>query len=181
MEEIKRSLATGSSSSIKLEAVTSLYSRILTGPDQEAALKLVWTGLRSEDCLTCQASADLLIVLVRTEKLEIGSTITQLLACLSQGMEYSGLVPALGELIILQAARQIRQTGEFRQSYSISSSQHPLLAVLRSTPATWSLSCRSPAGGQASPNLCRPRRGTPLPEAHNPAITTLSHNACVAA
>ena len=139
MEEIKRSLSSRSSSSLKLEAVASLHSRIVSGPDQEAALKLLWSQLGSEDCVTCQACGDLVTLLVRTGKLELGTTITQLLACLSQGMEYSGLVPALGELIILQASRQISQTGQFRQSYSISSSQHPLLSVLRSTPATWSL------------------------------------------
>ena len=138
MEEIKRSLRSESSSSLKLEAVTSLHSRIVSGPDQEA-LKLVWSQLGSEDCVTCQACADLLTLLVRAGRLEVGATITQLLACLSQGMEYSGIVPALGDLIILQASRQISQTGEFRQSYSISSFQHPLLSVLRSTPATWSL------------------------------------------
>ena len=139
MEEIKRSLASSCSSSSKLEAVSHLYSKIMSGsePEQEAAVKVVWTHLGSGDSLTSQACADLLVVLVKAARLELGPTITQLLACLSQGQPYSGLVPALGHLVLLQYRRQAGQARQ--QVYSISSSQHPLLSVLRSTPATWSL------------------------------------------
>ena len=139
MEEIKRSLTSSCGSSSKLEAVSHLYSKIVTGneAEQEAGLKVVWSHLGSGDCLTSQACADLVVVLTRAGRLEVSSTITQLLACLSQGQQYSGLVPALGQLLILQYRRQTGQTKQ--QHYSISSSQHPLLSVLRSTPATWSL------------------------------------------
>ena len=137
MEEIKRSLSSSSDSSSKLAAVSNLYSKILAGsePEQEAAVRLLWSQLGSGDILTSQACADLLVVLVRAGKAGLSSSITQLLACLSQGQQYSGLVPALGQLVILQYRRQ----GGQQQVYSISSSQHPLLSVLRSTPATWSL------------------------------------------
>ena len=77
MEEIKRSLSSRSSSSLKLEAVASLHSRIVSGPDQEAALKLLWSQLGSEDCVTCQACGDLVTLLVRTGKLELGTTLKQ--------------------------------------------------------------------------------------------------------
>ena len=139
MEEIKRSLSSSCSSSSKLEAVSNLYSKIMTGsqPEQEAAVKVVWSQLGSGDSLTSQACADLLVVLVRAGRLELGPSITQLLACLSQGQPYCGLVPALGHLVLLQHSRQAGQPRQ--QTYSISSSQHPLLSVLRSTPATWSL------------------------------------------
>ena len=140
MEEIKRSLASGGGSSSKLEAVSSLYSKILAGSEaeKEAAVAVLWAHLGSADSLTSQACADLLVVLVAAGRLGLSSSITQLLACLSQGQQYSGLVPALGQLIILQYSSQSSQSRQ-QQVYRISSSQHPLLSVLRSTPATWSL------------------------------------------
>ena len=144
MEEITRGLTskTRHSSSV-LQAMTSLHTKIRTGSEEEkeAGIKVLWTQLGNPDSvLVCRASADLLTGLVRSGDLEPGATITQLLACLSQGMEYCGLIPALGSSLCLQAEAAIaRAGGRYPDLYSISSKQHPLVSVLRSTPAAWSL------------------------------------------
>ena len=126
MEEIKRSLSSSCGSSSKLAAVSHLYSKITAGSEaeQETALAVMWSSLGSGDCLTSQACADLLVRLVEAGKVGLSSSITQLLACLSQGQQYSGLVPALGHLLILQFRGQTSQTSQTRQlGYSISSSR----------------------------------------------------------
>ena len=82
-------------SSTVLQAIGNLYTKIKSGSedDREAGLKLMWSQLGSQDSvLVCQASADLISVLVRSGSLEANSCITQLLACLSHGMECSGIL-----------------------------------------------------------------------------------------
>ena len=144
MEEITRGLTskTRHSSSV-LQAMTSLHTKIRAGSEEEkeAGIKMLWTQLGNADSvLVCRASADLLSSLVSSGDLEPGATITQLLACLSHGMEYTGLVPALGSSLCLQAEAAIaRSGGRYPDLYSISSRQHPFVSVLRSTPAAWSL------------------------------------------
>lgn len=144
MEEITRGLTskTRHSSSV-LQAVTSLHTKIRTGSEEEkeAGIKVLWAQLGNPDSvLVCRASADLLAGLVTSGDLEPGATITQLLACLSHGMEYTGLIPALGSSLCLQAEAAIaRSGGRYPDLYSISSRQHPFVSVLRSTPAAWSL------------------------------------------
>ena len=129
-------------SSTVLQAIGNLYTKIKSGSedDREAGLKLMWSQLGSQDSvLVCQASADLISVLVRSGSLEANSCITQLLACLSHGMEYSGILPALGQVLCHQMETLVRKHGHYPPIYSISSSQHPFISVLRSTPASWSL------------------------------------------
>ena len=144
MEEITRGLTSKTShSSSVLQAMTSLQTKIRAGSEEEreAGIKMLWTQLGNADSvLVCRASADLLSGLVRSGDIEPGATITQLLACLSHGMEYTGLVPALGSSLCLQAEAAIaRSGGQYPNLYSISSRQHPFVSVLRSTPAAWSL------------------------------------------
>ena len=142
MEEISRSLSCGTvHSSSVLQTISNLYTRIKTGSDEdrEAGVKLVWSQLGSDSVLVSQAAAELLSVLVKSGQLDTSSTITQLLSCLSHGMEYTGIVPALGQILCHLTQVLVSKHGNYPDIYSISSSQHPFISVLRSTPAAWSL------------------------------------------
>ena len=143
MEEIIRGLESRTChSSTVLQVVSSLYTKIKTGAgdDRDAGVKLVWQHLGSESVLVSQACGDLVTLLVKTGLLDTGSTITQLLSCLSQGLEYTGIIPTLGAVLCHQAQCLISRHGQYPpDTYMISSHQHPLISVLRSTPAAWTL------------------------------------------
>jgi len=142
MEDLKRSLLAGSNSAIVLQAASKLLSSASSptnSDDIEEALKVVWSMIGSGSALTAQACSDVITHLVKNGKLEIGTTVTQLLASLSHGMEFHGIVPALGNIICYQSEVIFERKGEYQNPYAISSSQHPFISVLRSTPATWSL------------------------------------------
>jgi hypothetical protein len=64
---------------------------------------------------------------------------TQLLASLSHGMELTGIIPALGNIICHQGELMVAKTGKYKNPYAISFSQHPFISVLWSTPTTLSL------------------------------------------
>ena len=136
MDEIARGLTSKTlHSSSVLQVMTSLHTKIKAGTprEREAGLKLLWTGLgRTDSLLVCRASADLLSVLVRSRDLEAGATITQLLASLSHGVEVTGLVPALGNILCHQAEAAMEISGgRYTDLYCISSRQHPFISVLR--------------------------------------------------
>ena len=142
MEEVSKGLSSSSHSATVLQSVTSLHTKISAGTaeEKEAATKLLWAQLGQDSVLASQAAADLLGILVRSGQLEAGAAISQLLACLSHGLEYSGLVPGLGAALCHQARLAIARPGGYRPGqYRISSHQHPFISVLRSTPAAWSL------------------------------------------
>ena len=132
MEEVSKGLSSGGHSATVLQSVTSLHTKITAGTaeEREAATKLLWAQLGQDSVLASQAAADLLGILVRSGQLEAGATISQLLACLSHGLEYSGLVPGLGAALCHQARLAIARHGGYRPGqYRISSHQHPFISV----------------------------------------------------
>jgi len=140
MEDLKRSLTVGVNSSNVLQSSGKLLHSVMSsGAESEEALQLIWSMLGSSSVLTGQACSDVITKLVLEGKLEVSATTTQLLASLSHGMEYTGIIPALGNIVCHQAELIIAKTGEYKNPYAISSSQHPFISVLRSTPSTWSL------------------------------------------
>jgi len=140
MEDLKRSLSAGINSSTVLQSSGKLLSSVISSNvETEEALQLVWSMLGSSSVLTGQACSDIITSLVVRGKLEVGATTTQLLASLSHGMEFTGIIPALGNIICHQVELMVAKTGKYKNPYAISSSQHPFISVLRSTPTTWSL------------------------------------------
>jgi len=140
MEDLKRSLSVGTNSSTVLQSAGKLLSSVIsTSGETEEALQLVWTMLGSSSVLTGQAVSDIITSLVTDGKLEVGATTIQLLASLSHGMEFTGIIPSLGNILCHQVELMVAKTGYYKNPYAISSSQHPFISVLRSTPTTWSL------------------------------------------
>eukprot|EP00092_Neocalanus_flemingeri_P036633 GFUD01039886.1.p1 GENE.GFUD01039886.1~~GFUD01039886.1.p1 ORF type:complete len:1196 (+),score=396.15 GFUD01039886.1:57-3644(+) len=140
MEDLKRSLSAGTNSSTVLQSAGKLLSSVVSSNGEtEEDLQLVWVMLGSSSVLTGQACSDIITSLVVAGKLEVGATIVQLLASLSHGMEFTGIIPALGNILCHQVEVIVAKTGEYKNPYAISSSQHPFISVLRSTPTTWSL------------------------------------------
>lgn len=146
MEEIKWKLSVTGSSAEVLGAAGKLLDgiikklNILKKNDKSEELpemKLVWEMLGSESVVTSQACSDVLVNLVLRGHLDIGATVTGLLASLSHGHSVQGIIPALGRILAHQVML-MSSKGEYKCPYGISSCQHPFVSVLRSTPSAWS-------------------------------------------
>ena len=136
MEELQRVFSNGQSSEV-LRGVDRLHALLLSkdSKEEKEAEALLWSALGSPNPSTAQALACLVVALVEEGKLVLPHTISRLLASLSHGLPYTGIVAALGSLLQLQA-----DTAEsFTSPYAISARQHPFISVLRSTPAAWAL------------------------------------------
>ena len=128
--------SSGQSSEV-LRGVDRLHALLLSkdSKEEKEAEVLLWSALGSPHPSTAQALACLVVALVEEGKLVLPHTISRLLASLSHGLPYTGIVAALGSLLQLQAG-----TAEsFTSPYAISARQHPFISVLRSTPAAWAL------------------------------------------
>ena len=133
MEELQRIFGGGQSSEV-LRGVDRLHALLLSKDGKEAEA-LLWSALGSPHPSTAQALACLVVALVEEGKLVLPHTISRLLASLSHGLPYTGIVAALGNLLQLQA----NAVKSFTSPYAISARQHPFISVLRSTPAAWAL------------------------------------------
>ena len=136
MEELQRVFSSGQSNEV-LRGVDRLHALLLSkdSKEEKEAEVLLWSALGSPHPSTAQALACLVVTLVEEGKLVLPHTISRLLASLSHGLPYTGIVAALGSLLQLQAV-----TAEaFTSPYAISARQHPFISVLRSTPAAWAL------------------------------------------
>ena len=133
MEELQRIFGGGQSSEV-LRGVDRLHALLLSKDGKEAEA-LLWSALGSPHPSTAQALACLVVALVEEGKLVLPHTISRLLASLSHGLPYTGIVAALGSLLQLQA----NAVKSFTSPYAISARQHPFISVLRSTPAAWAL------------------------------------------
>ena len=66
-------------------------------------------------------------------------TTSQPLVSLSHGMEFTGIIPALGSIIRYRVELMVVKTDKYKNPYAINSFHRPLISVLRPTPTTWSL------------------------------------------
>ena len=143
MDEVRRLLASGRPSEA-LRGADRLKSLVMAGSEPHGGkgekegedMALLWSSLGSSHPATAQTCGLVICQLVEQGRLALPSTTTRLLATLSHGHSYSGILPALGRLLVLQAQAA---TGPFTSPYAISATQHPFICVLRSTPAAWAL------------------------------------------
>ena len=70
----------------------------------------------------------------------------------SHGMEFTGIIPALGRIIRYRAELMVVKTDKYKNPYAINSFHRPLISVLRSTPTTW-----NPVVDQCLQILSRPK------------------------
>ena len=109
MEEIKWKLSgagEGSaevlSSSVKLLDAVIQKSKADKSETELSELRLVWDQLGSDNVLTAQACCDILVELVTRGHLDVGVTLTGLLASISHGKNVHGIVPAIGRILAHQ-------------------------------------------------------------------------------
>jgi len=143
MDDVRRLLASGRPSEA-LRGADRLKSLVMAGSEPHGGkgekegeeMALLWSSLGSSHPATAQTCGIVICQLVEQGRLALPSTTTRLLATLSHGHSYSGILPALGRLLVLQAQAA---TCPFTSPYAISATQHPFICVLRSTPAAWAL------------------------------------------
>lgn len=145
MEDVRQGLGSGRGGEA-LQTETRILRLLLSRKDtakpgeEMEELKVAWDMLGSAQLVSAQSSAHLLATLVEAGLLDSSQTITQLLASLSHGTSFQGIVPALGQILTLQIESCLKKNGgTYVCPYAISSSQHPFISVLRSTPSAWGL------------------------------------------
>ncbi|XP_067665779.1 focadhesin-like [Haliotis asinina] len=147
MEDIKRRLEV-KHPPIQIQAVWKLYSDVVkksgktiidASTPEIPELKALWDSCSSPDRIVSEASGQALVKLVVVRKAEFTYIINSLLNIVPSARSLQGVVPAISQLLTLQAEAVIEAKQSYECPYSIRTPPHPFITVLTNRPESWLL------------------------------------------
>ncbi|XP_033646615.1 focadhesin-like [Asterias rubens] len=131
-------------------AASKLYSQIVSqkskilkddlitsNSPQIAELKLVWEQCTVESSSVCLACSDCLVSLVQHGHAELSYVVKGLLNVIPSAVNTTGVIQAVGKLILLQIRTSVTIEGVYHCPYGLRSPPHPFISILTSRPDCW--------------------------------------------
>nr|CAD7568632.1 unnamed protein product [Timema californicum] len=142
MEEIEYKLKKKNSPISIVNAISKLIDTIQIKADsghvtELVEFKLLKSKCEDEDSILSITACQGLVTLVETGVLGVLPTLSGFIAALSTARNFTGIIPAIGSLLILDLKFRLSNNEVYKCPFTLRSPQHPFITILKQKKEVW--------------------------------------------